>query len=322
MIGPANMRTQSKWWNRARLWRFIFLQSPEGWWEPSADLSIALLALKIRPAAIVTHKKGFFSRYIPDDWDVLGDAAGGDKEEMATPADTCPLSGFDTDAVQWTMPPRLREAAGAKIVDETTALRIWVCPLSPSSPPPPATTTTTPRSPPFLPPVAGRALRPRCCSAEAGISPSTALRKSVARSGAGLPESNSSAPTFILSPAQATALSVASLLCLDESWLASEDGAEGAEEETIVDRATSWLLQQELANPQLRRAIQDALLEAQQLADVTWNTAHVRFATCRAAMQSERDQTDFSCAWHLLLHASAPAVAAACPAVGVGVFSH
>lgn len=49
MLGGTNLLKRSRWYERARLWRLILLQSREGWWDPSPGVAFGLLAQYVRP---------------------------------------------------------------------------------------------------------------------------------------------------------------------------------------------------------------------------------------------------------------------------------
>lgn len=199
LLGPDNMRTTWQWFSRARLWRFALLQDRAGFWDPSPDLAVALLAHKIRPESIVWAPKGLcFKKPAADYWeesppDNPGDAADG----AGLVADAvCPLAGFDAGAVAWCLPPELRELCGAKRRGRPPldALRLW-----------------------------------------------------------------------------ATLLSVASLQRFEESILVSRDGEA---DETLVDRAYTWLGMQEEAEPELRRLMPGLVAEAQRVVEGAWEQVH------------------------------------------------
>lgn len=128
---------------------------------------------------------------------------------------TCPLAGFDADAVQWSIPPVLLELGGKY-----------------------------------------------------------AKRKN----GGGRSTNNGGFnPTRIW----ATALSVASLSRLDESWLVS---GEGEADETIVDRAWGYLNLQAAAFPELGRCLIPVMEEAQRLVGDSWEPVH------EIAIRNARDE--------------------------------
>lgn len=154
MLGPDNMRTAKRWWARARIWRFVLLQDRAGFFDPSADLSVALMAHKIRPENIVRERRGFgpFRKEVAQFWEenpepepLSGDSAdeeeaagkrqlpggGGGALQAVKPVDaTCPLSGFDADAVQWSLPAVLVELEGKHRRRGFNASRVWATVLS------------------------------------------------------------------------------------------------------------------------------------------------------------------------------------------------
>lgn len=272
--------------------RFILLQDRAGFWEPSEDLAVALMAQKIRPENIVREQKGFLiKKEVPMSWEE--NPGGGAEEtpaarrsssdntkargqkrrlthsggapahrvcccarrtaaglvgcsEMAVlkvgtsthacctpiypqlapggltavkPVDaTCPLSGFDADAVEWSVPASLRELKGR---------------------------------------YSGRKAGSRR-NLSVGMAPFNASR------------------------VWATVLSVTALLRLDESWLVSR---EGEADETLIDRAMAWLHLQEQAVPELARLLIPLFHEAESLVADSWEL--VQDITVRTAREEQ-----------------------------------
>lgn len=134
MLGPENLFTKSKWLKRCRLWRLIFLMHPDGYWDPSDSIALPLLAQKVRRQDVAHLVKG--KRKLWRNLMVIG-ATGGELEQAGESfhghADTaegklCPLTGLEPEALEWSMPERLR-AIAAYYEDSDKPLpaaRIWV----------------------------------------------------------------------------------------------------------------------------------------------------------------------------------------------------
>jgi hypothetical protein len=50
MLVPDNLYKSAGWFDRARLWRVIFLANEEGWFDPSQGLAFSLQAVCASPA--------------------------------------------------------------------------------------------------------------------------------------------------------------------------------------------------------------------------------------------------------------------------------
>lgn len=57
MFGPKNVLTKGGWLTRARLWRVVLLQHPDGFWDPSESLAAALLAQSVDSDELLEAKK-------------------------------------------------------------------------------------------------------------------------------------------------------------------------------------------------------------------------------------------------------------------------
>lgn len=129
MLSVENMSSKRFWFRRARIWRFVFLQSDEGYFDATPGLGFALMADKSRLTAEDVRKKevkvgdlttkevlqlAMGEQYL--DKTVLKHA---DKENT-----DCPYSGHDWEAIEWSIPKELlllqRATRG-----EINALRVW-----------------------------------------------------------------------------------------------------------------------------------------------------------------------------------------------------
>jgi hypothetical protein len=52
MMASDNLRSSGQWFDRARLWRMIFLGHADGWFEPSQGLAFSLQAVNLQPAKV------------------------------------------------------------------------------------------------------------------------------------------------------------------------------------------------------------------------------------------------------------------------------
>lgn len=149
---PHHRQSSRHWLRRARLWRMILLQDPSGFWDATPGLALSVQARTVRPDPHVTVPKrptvlpaflGAVRRV------VAGNAAakrsgGGDKGgELAAAVDgvaerQCPFTGFDFEALEWSMPKELarldglvpeEEAQGRHRHGPVNALRIWTTQL-------------------------------------------------------------------------------------------------------------------------------------------------------------------------------------------------
>lgn len=165
MLGPANLFTKSRrgfwhpfnapfqrgrhgnanltraliplarrWFKRSRLWRFVFLCDPQGFFDPTPGLAPALLAQRILPI----HVKHLLRRKAAAAESLLVLAAtdgeindAADDVEGDTAEDGhgfCPITGFDHTAIEWCMPSKLRRLEGesAAAGAQFPAVRFWV----------------------------------------------------------------------------------------------------------------------------------------------------------------------------------------------------
>lgn len=129
------------WVRRSRVWRLAFLADEGGFWDPSPCLATALFATKRKPETIGSEPLHPLISWItvgaPFNGDDAArsrqpDAAGPDAErgagaasasDDALPAD-CPLTLGDEDALRWSVPVQLRDAAfvSAGFLDP---VRVW-----------------------------------------------------------------------------------------------------------------------------------------------------------------------------------------------------
>lgn len=133
LLGPGNLYTKKRWFRRARLWRFVLLVNPAGYFDPTPGLAMALLAQRVLPKDVkhlLRKKAGTLESLLvlaATDGEV--DEAPDDVIGQITKEDAfCPATGFDWTAIEWCMPKRLRklqeeyEAEGL----EVPVLRFWV----------------------------------------------------------------------------------------------------------------------------------------------------------------------------------------------------
>lgn len=147
---------------------------------------------------------------------------------------TCPLAGYDADAVEWSLPPALRELAASSSRATAAAAEQQARRSRRGG----GTTTTTSRR----------------GGGGGGSFPAAAL-----------------APPVDAPRVWATLLSVATLSRFDECVLASRD--EEADS-TIVDRAWGWLRLQADASPQLSRLLPELQEEARRFVEDGWELVY------------------------------------------------
>lgn len=129
MLGPENLFTKNRWMNRARLWRLIFLMHPAGYWEPSPALAFSLLAQKITKEDVkrfkAKKKAAARESAVVVDGQPAGDDAG---KDVADERFLCPLTGLDPEALEWSLPARLKAVAALYEDSERPmpVVRIWV----------------------------------------------------------------------------------------------------------------------------------------------------------------------------------------------------
>lgn len=119
MLSPGNILGKTGWFPRARLWRLILLQDPSGgFWDPTPGLGLALQACRVRPPPrldpsepVLTDPRRIDRSLVP---------AATRKAAQAS----CPLSGFDWEAVAWSVPAYLREVEAAT-AGAVPAERVW-----------------------------------------------------------------------------------------------------------------------------------------------------------------------------------------------------
>lgn len=151
----------------------------------------------------------------------------------------CPLSGFDEDAITWSIPSQLSEACGT-LEGAVDAARVWVR-LEPGG--------------------------------QAGYT-SQAGYISDSRFACLLEFRNGTYVMFVLFALQATILCITTLLRFDECWLAS--GGDEADE-TIVDKAFSWLNSQIAIEPaMLGVEVRNCFDDARNLVVQSWERVQVR----------------------------------------------
>lgn len=131
-MGPANLFTKNKWWPRSRLWRFIFLIDPAGFFDPSPGLAPALLAQRVRPQDVqhlMRKKAGALeSLLVIAATEAELEEAENDIEGVGkTEEDLCPVTGFDHTAIEWCMPKQLQKLQRVSAAEGRTlpALRFW-----------------------------------------------------------------------------------------------------------------------------------------------------------------------------------------------------
>lgn len=107
MLGSENLQAEQHWLRRARLWRFILLQQPQGYWDCCQGLALAVLSVKARPKPGVAART---SAVLPAllDWHKAGDqlkkaTADGVGEGAEALGRSCPFSGFDAAAIETTV---------------------------------------------------------------------------------------------------------------------------------------------------------------------------------------------------------------------------
>lgn len=154
LMFKENINMRKKWWRKARLWRFVFTQSKEGWWDPSDSVAMGLQATLVPPKRRSTAKKALigiwkvlqtvvvFITSGGDDVDGLGNLTRLKEDEHGPPPkvanDDCPLT-FHPEAIEYTQPKELRalledrdrivDTQGAETV-EKYFIRIWTTALA------------------------------------------------------------------------------------------------------------------------------------------------------------------------------------------------
>lgn len=110
-------------------------QDEQGYWDPSHGVAFALAAFKVSPAKTAHLTRKEIATYRK----VLVSAVGGDGGDTTDceilgltgregAADKCPLTGYDAESFEWSMPPGLAEIAASIGPDRPPlpAVRIWV----------------------------------------------------------------------------------------------------------------------------------------------------------------------------------------------------
>ena len=72
MMASDNIRKSGQWLDRARLWRLILLVQPDGRFEPTQGLALALQAVRAKPAVAVTKTRSRLAKL----WTLAGIIAG------------------------------------------------------------------------------------------------------------------------------------------------------------------------------------------------------------------------------------------------------
>lgn len=146
LLGPGNLFTKTRWFKRCRAWRLIFLMDPAGFWDATPGLAFALLAQRALPRDVqhLTRRRapGWRTMLVIFGTDGQIDEAT-DIVEGVTEKDAieemrlCPITGFDSSAIEWCMPRMLRTMAREAPADKPIpAIRIWVRCLSRDLPSP------------------------------------------------------------------------------------------------------------------------------------------------------------------------------------------
>lgn len=211
----------------------MFLQNPEGYWDPSPSLALSLLAQRIQREDVAHLQRGKRQAWkiavATVTTDETIDEAGVIEGVSADEGKLCPLTGLDHSAIEWSMPERLRTVASTYADSDKPmpALRIWVRLLQ--------LPTHAPSSSDFAPLTASAVLPPAPLPASVGLGDAARMR--ILTAATPLPRHPSTAAL-----PQTTILISTLLIQMDESWLLKTDEEDGFDE-TVVDRAMFWLAQ-------------------------------------------------------------------------------